>query len=85
MLPIPAATTTLSNTLQTSQPVFNSFIPYGYMEIGVMVAGFVVLFIIAIFWSAIKGLFSGHSASGRWDTIKNDQGEYISAPWAKRK
>lgn len=49
MLPIPAATTTLANTLQTSQPVLNSFMPYGYMEIGIFLGALVVVFIIGVF------------------------------------
>lgn len=59
MLPLPAATTTLSNLKDTSQPVFNAFIPYGYMEIGITVGALLVVFLIAVFWGGIKNLLSG--------------------------
>lgn len=60
MLPLPAATTTLENTLTTSQPVFDAFKPYAYMEIGLLIGALVIVFIIAIFWSSIRRLF-GHT------------------------
>jgi len=49
MFPLPAATTTLANTLQTSQPVLNTFLPYGYAEIGIIIASLAIVFIISVF------------------------------------
>lgn len=48
MLPIPAATTTLANMQGTSIPVFGAFIPYGYMEIGLILGALAIVFIIGI-------------------------------------
>lgn len=67
MLPIPAATTTLTNTLVTSQPVFNEFIPYGYMEAGIIIGALVIGFIISIF-AGIPQKLSAHFNRGK---IKN--------------
>lgn len=48
MLPIPAATTTLANTAETSQPVFDAFKPYAFMEIGLIVGALAIIFIIGV-------------------------------------
>jgi hypothetical protein len=63
MLPLPAATTTLANTLETSQPVLNAFLPYGYMEIGIIIGALLIIFIIAIFRDAIFGMLEHIRAS----------------------
>jgi len=70
MLPIPAASTTLDNMLVTSQPVFNAFMPYGYMEIGIIIAVVIVIFIIGIFSHAFevllgRGFYAKDVATGR--------------------
>lgn len=69
MFPIPSATTTLANTLEVSQPVFDSFIPYGYMEIGVLVGALVIVFIILVFSGAMEKLrvYFAHKNSRKFD------------------
>ncbi len=63
MLPLPAATTTLTNTLVTSQPVFDAFKPYGFFELGVIIAAVVILFLVATFRDGLTKLLFHHSDS----------------------
>lgn len=67
MLPIPQASTTLTNTLETSQPVFDAFKPYAYMEIGLIIGALAIVFIIAIFRDAIASLLH-RTAETKFDT-----------------
>lgn len=48
LVPLPAATTTLTNAAITSQPVFEAFQNPMYMEIGLIIAALAVLFIIGL-------------------------------------
>lgn len=45
---IPAATTTLASTKPTADAIFGAFIPFGYMEVGVMVGAVIIVLIIGI-------------------------------------
>lgn len=57
---LPAATTTLVATQPTSQAIFDAFIPFGYMEIGVLAGALIIVFIVYTFWDTILHLL-GHS------------------------
>lgn len=58
MLPIPAATTTLANMQTTSQPMLTAFLPYGYMEIGLILGALAVVFIFVFFKDSISNLLN---------------------------
>jgi len=64
MLPIPQATTTLAGMAEQSQPVFNAFIPYAYLEIGIIIGVLVILFIIGIFTNTFSHLYHAFKGDG---------------------
>lgn len=66
MLPLPAATTTLTNTKPTADAVVAAFMPYGYFEIGVMIAAVLVIFLVYVFRDAISMLF--HKTTSKFDS-----------------
>ena len=74
MLPLPAATTTITNIQPTSQPVMEAFMPYAYMEIGLFIGALVVVFIIYVFWDSIKLMV--HRKSAQKFEIKNNSTKF---------
>lgn len=48
MLPLPAATTTISGMAVTSQPVFDMFNQPMYLEVGVLIASVLIILIIMV-------------------------------------
>ena len=84
MFPLPAATTTLANSKPTADAVFGAFSPYAFMEIGVLVAVAVILFIVYTFRNVIMNIFlarqsdywqsdSKHPNQIRWHNKKTDR------------
>jgi len=65
MLPIPAATTTLANMAITSQPVFDAFTPYMYLDIGLIFGSTAIIFMIYVFWDSITAFLSRLRSSSK--------------------
>lgn len=71
---IPAPTTTLAQMKTVSVPFFNAFVPVAYVEIGIVVAVAVFLFIIILFrktFSKLLGFSDYGNSNYNWtDDIK---------------
>lgn len=56
MLPLPSVDQVFSSTTQTSNIIVGKFMPYGYMEMGLMIGALAIVFLIYLFRNALGHL-----------------------------